>query len=195
MIRTGRSTASRGLLAAGAAAGLALALGAGSAASADEGTTATAAAKAPKTISMRADARGLRFTGSSSVKSGQPLRIRNLSNPQQHGPHTFTLAAANVLPKSRKAMEQCFTPGKICMTIAMAHQLNPETEEIGLPDVEAGKAGWDKRFSRTAKTGDSWYSGKKGETTTRVVSAKAGTVLRFICAVHPDMQGKIKVTK
>ena len=194
-MRTGRSAASRGLLAAGAAAGLALALGAGSAASADDGTTASAAATSTKTISMRSDGKGPRFTGSTSVKAGQPLRIRNLSDPREHGPHTFSLVATNAVPKGRKAMQQCFTPGKICMTIAMAHELNPETEEIGRPDVEAGKAGWDKRFSRTVKTGDSWYSETKGEETTRVVSAKAGTVLRFICAVHPDMQGKIKVTK
>lgn len=193
-MRTGRSTASRGLLAAGAAAGLALALGAGSAASADDGTKASAAATTPKTISMRSTPVP-RFTGSTSVKSGQPLRIRNLSDPREHGPHTFSLAAANVLPKSRKAMQQCFTPGKICMTMAMAHEFNPQTEEIGLPDVEAGKPGWDRRFSRTVKTGDSWYSETKGEETTRVVSAKAGTVLRFICAVHPEMQGKIRVTK
>lgn len=191
-MRTRRSTASRGLLAAGAAAGLAIALGAGSAASADEG--AQAAAASVKTISMRS-APAPRFTGSTSVKSGQSLRIRNLSDPKEHGPHSFTLAAANVLPRSRKAMEQCFTPGKICMTGAIAHQFDEETGKVAVPLVEAGKAGWDKRFSRVAKKGDSWYSETKGEQFSQPVSAKAGTVLRYICLIHPDMQGKIKVTK
>lgn len=194
-MRTRRSTASRGLLAAGAAAGLAMALGAGSPASADEGSQAAAAAAGAKTISMRVDRKGPRFTGATSVKSGQPLRIRNLSDPRAGGPHTFSLIAANVRPRSAKAMRKCFTPGQICMTIAMAHQLNPETEDVGLPDVEVGAPGWDKRFSRKVKTGDSWFTETKDEETTRVVSARAGTVLRYICAVHPEMQGKLKVTR
>lgn len=193
-MRTGRSTAARGLLAAGAAAGLALALGAGSAASADEGTSAAAATAGTKTISMRADRRGPRFTGSTTVRTGQQLRIRNLSDPRQIGPHTFSLIAANAMPKSRKAMQQCFSPGKICMTIALAHEFNPQTEDIGKVLAEAGQPGWDKRFSRTSKTGDSWYTEKKGEEFSQLVSAKAGTVLRYICAVHPEMQGKIRVT-
>lgn len=191
-MRTRRSKASGGLLAAGAAAGLAIALGAGSAASADEG--AQAAAASVKTISMRSTP-APRFTGSTSVKSGQPLRIRNLSDPREQGPHTISLAAANVLPKSRKAMQQCFTPGKVCMTMAVAHEFDEKTGKVAVPLVEAGKAGWDRRFSRTVKVGDSWYSEKKGEEFSQVVSAKAGTVLRFICAVHPEMQGKIRVTK
>ena len=194
-MRTGGSTASRALLAAGAAAGLAMALGAGSAASADEGSEAAAAPTSTKTISMRADARGLRFTGSSSVKSGEQLRIRNLSNPGAAGPHTFTLAAANALPRSRKAMQQCFSPGKICMSAALAHEFDPKTEKVHKQLAEAGKDGWDKRFSRKVKAGDSWYSEKKGEEFSQVVSAKAGTVLRYLCVVHPEMQGKIRVTK
>lgn len=194
-MRTGRSAASRGLLAAAAAAGLVMAAGAGSAALADEGPQAAAPVVGAKTISMRVDKQGPRFTGSTSVKSGQPLRIRNLSDPKAAGPHTFSLVAANVRPRSAKAMRKCFTPGKICMTIAMAHQLNPQTEDVGLHDVEVGKAGWDKRFSRKVKTGDSWFTETKDQETTRVVSARAGTVLRYMCAVHPEMQGKIKVTR
>jgi hypothetical protein len=27
----------------------------------------------------------------------------------------------------------------------------------------------------------------------RIVSARAGTLLRYMCVVHPEMQGKIKV--
>lgn len=191
---TGRSTALRGALAAGAAAGLAIALGAGSAASADEGTQAAAAATTTaKTISMRSTPRPL-FTGATQVAAGQPLRIRNLSDPREHGPHTFTLLATNVVPKGRKAMQQCFTPGKICMTGAIAHEFDEKTEKVGRQLVEAGRPGWDKRFSRTVKRGDSWYSETKGEELTQVLSAPAGSVLRYICVVHPDMQGKIRVT-
>ncbi|MFP5361167.1 MAG: hypothetical protein ACLGI5_00380 [Thermoleophilia bacterium] len=194
-MRTRRSTAMRGLFAATAAAGLVAAVGSGSAASADAGTAPAATAPAAtKTISMRFDARGPRFSGSSSVANGQQLRIRNLSDPRKIGPHTFTLVAANVLPRSAKQMKSCFTPGKICLVGATAHELDEKTEKIGKPLVEAGLPGWDRRFSRSSKTGDSWYTEEKGEQFAQVVSAKSGTLLRYICLVHPEMQGKIKVT-
>lgn len=188
-----RSTAWRVLLAAGAATGLVAALGGGSPASADEGAQAPAGSTA-STVSMRFDKLGPRFTGSKKVTAGQPLRIRNLSDPKKIGPHTFTLVAANVLPRSPKAMRNCFRPGQICMTAAIAHEFDEKTEQVNKPLVEAGKPGWDRRFSRTVRQGDSWYSEKKGEEFQQVVSAKAGTVLRYLCIVHPEMQGKIKVT-
>lgn len=189
---TRRSTTVRGLLAAGAAAGLVAALGSGSPASADAGAAPAATAPA-KTISMRFDRRGPRFTGSTSVATGQMLRVRNLSDPKKIGPHTLTLVAAAVVPRSRKAMKECFSPGKICLIGAKAHEFNERTEEVGKPLVEAGLPGWDRRLTRTV-VGDSWYTEKKSEEFQQVVSAKAGTVLKYMCLVHPEMQGKIKVT-
>ncbi|CAA9484111.1 MAG: hypothetical protein AVDCRST_MAG67-999 [uncultured Solirubrobacteraceae bacterium] len=190
-MRTRRSTALRGALAAAAAAGLVAALGSGSPAAADAGAESTATAA--KTISMRS-APAPRFSGSTSVASGQMLRVRNLSDPRQHGPHTFTLVTADVLPRGRKAGEQCFTPGKICLVGATAHEFDPKTEELKRQLVEAGAVGWDRRFSRTSRKGDSWYSEKKNEQFEQVVSARPGTVLRFMCLIHPEMQGKIRVT-
>jgi len=143
---------------------------------------------------MRFDDRGPRFTGSSAVKAGEMLRVRNISG-DAHGGHTFTLVATNVLPKSPKAQgEECFTPGKICLTAAIAHEFDEQTMEVGRPLVEAGQTGWDKRFSRRIKKGDSWSSEKKNETFEQIVSAKAGTILRYMCVVHANMQGKIRVT-
>lgn len=188
-MRTGRSTAVRGVLIAGATAGLVAALGSGSPASAGEG--AQAAAAGTKTISMRIDARGQRFTGSSQVKSGDLLRIRNLSGAA-HGGHTFTLVASNVLPRSPRAQGDACFEGGICGVAAMAHEVDEKTFEFGQLLVEAGQPGWDKRFSRVAKQGDSWYSQTRNEIK-QVVSAKPGTVLRYMCIVHPNMQGKIKV--
>jgi len=128
------------------------------------------------------------------VAAGQLLRVRNLSDPREHGPHTFTLVSTNVIPRSAKAGKACFTPGKICLTAAIAHEFNERTEKVGQPLVEAGRPGWDKRFSRKVRKGDSWYSETKNETFEQIVSAKAGTILRYMCVVHPEMQGKIKVT-
>jgi hypothetical protein len=184
------------VLAAGAAVGLVAALGGGAAASTTYGGGLPAeSAPVAKTVSMRFDDKGPRFTGNSQVKTGQALRIRNLSDPKKIGPHTFTLAAANVTPRSRKAQRSCFTPGKVCLTAATAHELDEKTEKIGRPLVEAGLSGWDRHFSRKARTGDSWYTETQGEEFEQVVRARPGTVLRFMCIVHPEMQGKIKVVR
>jgi plastocyanin len=66
--------------------------------------------------------------------------------------------------------------------------------KIHKPKVDVGKTGWDKSFG---KTGDSWFTGekRKGTKNTRKVSAAVGTTLYFMCAVHPGMQGKIKVVE
>ncbi len=192
---TTRSKALRGLLATAVTAGSVAALGGGSPASADAGAGAAPAATPPAaTISMRGAAKSRpRFTGSGSIATGQVLRVRNLSNPKTIGPHTFTLVAAAVVPRSLKAMENCFTPGKICLIGATAHEFNPRTEKIGKALVESGQPGWDKRFTKTVK-GDSWYTEKWHETFEQVVSAKAGTNLKYMCLVHPEMQGTLKVT-
>lgn len=188
---TARSMASRGLLAAGAVAGLVAAAGGGSPASAGE--SVKAAASAPKTISMRSTPT-LRFTGSTHVKAGEPLRVRNLSDPREKGPHTFTLVAKNVLPDSPEDRRACFTPGKICLTAAVAHKFDEEEEKVNRPHVDALLRGWDRRFSRKVETGDSWYSETKDEEITQDVRARPGQVLRYMCIIHPEMQGQIRVT-
>ncbi len=176
-MRRGRSTALRGLLAAGAAAGLTVAIVGGSPASAQQGAPAAAPVA---TVSMRFDtARGPHFTGSRQVAAGQILRIRNLSDPKMIGPHTFTLVAANLLPKNPR---QC---GNICRTAGTAH----DRTQL----VKAGQTGWDKRFSNRIRLGDSWFSKTKDEEVEQVVRAQAGTLLRYLCIIHPEMQGKIKV--
>lgn len=190
---TRRSKALRGLLATSAAAGFVAALGSGSPASADAGAAPATTAPA-QTMSMRGSkTTPPRFTGGTTIASGGLLRLRNLSDPKTIGPHTLTLVSALVVPRSAKAQKNCFTPGKICLIGAMAHEFNPRTEKIGKALVETGEIGWDKRFTRTAK-GDSWYTEKKAEEFTQVVSAKAGTVLKFMCLIHPEMQGNLKVT-
>jgi hypothetical protein len=194
VMTTRRSKALRGLLATGAAAGFVAAIGSGSPASADAGATAPTATPPAATISMRGGAKiRPHYTGSTSIATGQVLRIRNLANPKTIGPHTFTLVTTPVVPTTPKAQKDCFTPGKICLLGAIAHEFDEKTEKIGKQLVEAGQPGWDKRFTRTVK-GDSWYSETWHEEFEQVVSAKAGTVLKYMCLIHPEMQGKLKVT-
>ncbi len=86
-------------------------------------------------------------------------------------------------------------PGKICLAIAEWQHFNPKTEKVGLNLVKAGPAGWSTSGDAKGTTGDSWFTGETKAAThvTQVVSAKVGTTLYFMCAIHPWMQGSIKV--
>jgi plastocyanin len=66
-----------------------------------------------------------------------------------------------------------------------------ETGEVGKEVVEAGSAGFDTGGDKTT-AGDSVYLPPKGKVTFKV-TAKKGTTLNFICAVHPWMVATIKV--
>jgi hypothetical protein len=145
------------------------------------------------TIEIKIEGKKMGFFGPSTVHEGEELRIVNDTKPSKVGPHTFSLVTKGSLPKTAKARKSCFTPGHICLSIAKWHHFNPKTESIGKVDAEAGPEGWSTMGS-VSKEGDSWFSGEKpGGETERKVTAKAGTTLYFMCAVHPWMQGKVKV--
>jgi len=179
--------ARRGLPAAVAVGALAVALGAG-----PSGAQTPAE---PAEIVMKIDGRSLDFKGSKQVVAGEQLRIRNATNPRRIGPHTFTLVTARLLPKPR-SFKGCFGRGRICRRVAVAHRVNFKTEKVGRPLFKTGKEGWDKSFTRNrTSTGDTWFTARKSETISQVVSAKAGTTLRYMCAIHPEMQGRIDVVQ
>ena len=142
-------------------------------------------------IKMKLDNKGLRFKGPDHIKKGQKLEIKNTTDPQQVGPHTFSLVKHKLLPDSKKQEKKCFNKGHICREIAEAHKFEPP-DTINKPIVDKGKNGWDRRFSKQ-RFGDSWYTDEKGSTNTRVVKAGRGDTIWYMCAVHPDMQGKFKV--
>jgi len=160
--------------------------------------TGTAAAKdsaraATTKIKIEIEHKEPVFVGPSTIKQGSSLQIVNDSNPKKIGPHTFSIVKRKLLPSSKKEFKQCFQKG-VCGSIAAAHEYDPATNKINKPTVEVGETGWDKAFSKD-HTGDSWYTEKKNTRQSRVVSAKPGTKLFYLCAVHPFMQGKITVVK
>ena len=160
----------------------------GGAASAD-----TASKRAAAKITMEKDGRELLFDGPASVEKGTKLKIENLTNPRRVGPHTFTLIKKGAIPKSKNEIKKCGNfELAVCRKIFKAHEVDPKTFEVGEPDVERGKHGWDAAFSNHRK-GDSWYTEKKGEADSRKVKADVGKTLHFFCLVHPEMVGKIKV--
>ncbi|HEY3492586.1 MAG TPA: hypothetical protein VGK43_06515 [Solirubrobacterales bacterium] len=146
-------------------------------------------------ISMELTKGKLKFAGPETVVAGDQLEIVSKTNPKQVGPHTFSLVTKGSLPKTRKAQQSCFSPKKICLAIAKWHGFNPKTEKITKNLVKAGPAGWSTMGDATGKTGDSWFSGetKKGTHVSQEVTAEPGTTLYYICAVHPEMQGSVKV--
>jgi len=133
-----------------------------------------------------------RFIGPKTVVQGEQLRVVNETPGKKMGPHTLSLVEASTLPKTPSARKQCFTPDHICMAIAKWHGVKGNGPPTINP-AEAGLAGWDTEGS-PSKKGDSWFTGsKKGTSFEQVVSAEAGETLHFICAIHPWMQGSVKV--
>lgn len=142
-------------------------------------------------IDMKFEKGKIFFEGAKTVTQGDTLKIVNETNPKQIGPHTFSLVTKGSLPKTADARKNCFTPKHICLSVAEWHKFNPKTEKIALDPVKAGPAGWSTMGS-TSKKGDSWFTEKKGESFEQQVTAAPGT-LYYLCAVHPWMQGQIKV--
>jgi hypothetical protein len=187
-----RSGRLRALLAAVPLAALVTVLVASGSAGAAE-TPAPVAGKSVVKIVLKG--KKLSFEAPESVYEGEQLEVLNETNPRQVGPHTFSLVEKGTLPKTKSAQKSCFTPGHICMSIAKWHGFNPKTEKISINPVEAGPEGWSTLGNNKGKKGDSWFTGetKKGTHISQEVTAKAGTTLYFVCAVHPWMQGSIKV--
>jgi hypothetical protein len=154
-------------------------------ASAVETTESTA------TIEIFLQGKKMGFSGPTTVHEGEVLKVVNDTTPSQVGPHTFSLVTQSSLPKTAKQRKTCFTPGKICMGIAGWYGLKGE-ENPKNPLVQAGGEGWNT-MGTVKKKGDSYFFGKKGESFEQPVTAKAGTTLYFMCAVHAFMQGSIKV--
>ncbi len=112
-----------------------------------------------------------------TVKSGATVTVRDKSKEGQ--PHSVSLVAK--LPRTAAQIMGC----EACGPLMEAHQVNQDTGEVGVALVNAGADGFDV-------AGDSIYLPPKGKVTFKV-TAKKGSTLNFICAVHPWMAGTIKV--
>jgi plastocyanin len=158
-------------------------------------TASSSAHKAHATvIKMRQDGKELFFDGPESVAAGTVLKIKNTTDPAAIGPHTFSLAKEKELPTDPADIKACAKKFKgICGAVIKWHHVDLQTGDIGVNPVEAGGKGWDKEGSEKVK-GDSWVAEKEGSTFKQEVTAEPGTVLHYICAVHPEMQGSITVT-
>jgi plastocyanin len=124
-----------------------------------------------------------------TVKSGGTVTIVNRA--PMEGPHSFSIVAKRDLPRTVAQINNC----KICLTIAQEHGADPNSEAPPkFLYVENGQG------TNTApgidRPGDSAFiPPKMGAKVTLRITAKPGTTLYFVCAVHPWMQAKLIVTK
>lgn len=144
------------------------------------------------TIRMIIDG-GPQFDGPSTIGVGQNLRIVNETNPEDIGPHFFTIANKGDIPSTRKEFRQCYKlKKKMCERLIDEHKVNLENFKVKKQLVKNGDPGWDKQFADQSN-GDSWYTEQENEEVTQVVSAKAGKRLTYFCVIHPGMKDSIKV--
>jgi hypothetical protein len=173
-----------------------LAVGAlGVAAIAFTGSASAEQEHAAKTAKLRMAIKGqkLDFFGPESVEKGQKLEIVNKTSVMEVGPHTFTLVDPKLVDsgKERKRCEQFRS--KVCQNVLEAHQVGPPPDfPVGRPNVDRGKKGWDREFTKKRK-GDSWFTDERGATETRRVKADVGDTIGYFCLVHPFMRGKLEV--
>ena len=128
----------------------------------------------------------LRFS-STTIERGKRLHIVDNSGTL----HTLSLVIPKLVPETNKQVKKCNNSGHICRKIAKWHKFS--SGHVGVKTSRAGKHGWDDMGS-LHRNGDSVLLGAGQFPNNRKVTAPAGTVLHFICAIHPWMHGTITVT-
>jgi plastocyanin len=126
---------------------------------------------------------------STTIERGKKLHIVN-NTP---APHSVTLVIPKLVPQTKGQQKKCFTQGHICLKAAKWHKF--DGQNIHRNPVRAGKHGWDEAGSLHREGDSVLFGGPFGPNPkNRKVTAPAGTVLHFMCIIHPWMHGKITVT-
>lgn len=139
----------------------------------------------------------MRFSpGIVHVVSGCTLTFK-YGTPNQMDPHTMTIVPAAKLPRTVAQVQNC----RVC-SLALGHLKNPKSPQtagtpanpIIHPVLQAGKPSQEMTIDGTP--GDSIaivpVPGHRSITVT--ITAPSGSVLHFMCAVHPWMQGTLIVS-
>jgi plastocyanin len=122
--------------------------------------------------------------GTITIRSGGTVTLRNRTSDG----HTLSIVKRSQLPRTLRQLENC----SVCQAIATSHGINPEGPPTPgpppIPLVNIGSAGFDT-------PGDSVIIAPKGRgaPVTFKVTARPGSVLYFMCAIHPWMQGSLRV--
>jgi plastocyanin len=138
----------------------------------------------------------MRFVpGTVTVKSGCDLTFE-FAMPDDNDPHSLSLIKAADVPRTNEQMEKC----KVCKQIKTDHVRDP-TEPAGPHNpivhwiVNVGKPGLDVPGDSLSIFESKSKGAPPGHSSVTVpVSAAPGSILHYICGMHPWMQGKIVVT-
>jgi hypothetical protein len=123
------------------------------------------------------------------VRSGGTITVVNLA--ASDGPHTFSVVRKSDRPRTASQINNC----KICLTIAKEHGATPNSNAPPkFLYVENGVG--TNTAPNIDQPGDSAFVApiQKAKVTLKV-TAKPGTTLYFMCAIHPWMQAKLIVVK
>jgi len=123
--------------------------------------------------------------GTITVKSGTTIKLVNKS--KDGAPHSLSLIKASALPRTIGDVMAC----PMCAPLLAAHQADPNSGQVGVPLYDTGAPGFQTMGDATT-AGDSIFLPPHGKVSFQVTAPK-GTTLHFFCAVHPWMQGTIKV--
>jgi hypothetical protein len=120
------------------------------------------------------------------LRSGGTLHIVNKADD---GPHSLSVVNKKDLPRTVKQINEC----KICQTIGEEHGADPSSDAPPTHLWVNDGVGQDTPADFD-KPGDSVFiDGKPGSSVDVTVTAKKGTKLFFMCAIHPWMQAKVIV--
>ena len=121
----------------------------------------------------------LRYTPfKSTVKSGGTISLTAAKSGLSEGPHTFSLVKKSQQPKTAKQVNNC----SVCQKIAQEQGADPNSEAPPTNPVVDGGDGFNK-------PGDTIFF--DGTPLKLKVTAKKGTTLYYMCAIHPWMQGSV----
>jgi plastocyanin len=112
------------------------------------------------------------------VNRGDRVTFVNAARLQEG--HTITIARKSELPTNINEVFSCGPPGTACAP-ARGH----DRDNLKLEDDNDGERGLDG-------IGDSLFQ-RRNRSISRRVTAPSGTHLHYLCAIHPWMQGHIKV--
>jgi len=113
------------------------------------------------------------------VDSGEELTFVHTDDSTE--PHTATIVDPADLPQTFDEVFQCGGPGTACGDAFEAHG-DPPAPVVNAPGSQPG----------LDAPGDSLFFEDDGSITA-AVSAPPGTTLSYLCAIHPWMQGSIRV--
>lgn len=114
-----------------------------------------------------------------AIRSGGTLTIKNRTRE----PHTFSLVTKSQVPRSARQVENC----RVCGPLGRSHGVPPDGGEPTIPLVDRGARGFNQR-------GDSIAFGPRQRVAIRI-TARPNRTLRFLCAIHPWMIGKVSVRR